>query len=372
MTGKERVTAAVEHRSPDKIPVAEDFWDDTITEWRNEGLPENVSPNDYFDFDIINLGIDASPRFEARLLKDDGEWITMQDRFGYVVRKLKHKSRTVDYQSYPVPDRAAWETVRGMFVMKPGEGSRIDDVAFPFRLTPEPAWDETRKKFRRLRDTGKYLLATAYGPHEAAWRLRGFTETLMDIVLDPEFITDIAKTYSSFLLDVLDRCIAEDIIPDGFMAIEDIAATRGMLFSPDHWRAVYKPSMKKLGDFLHGHDMHYWMHSCGNGESVFEDLIECGLDVINPLEAKSGLDVRDLKERYGERLTFYGNIDIRAMSDSEEAVEREVSGKLEAFAQGGGYIAHSDHSIPPEVSFDRYRHVIDLIRKYGGRAAVMQ
>jgi len=366
MTGRERVTAAVEHRSPDQVPVAEHFWDDTITEWRNEGFPEDVTADEYFDFDIIHLGIDASPRFKSLLLEDDGEWITMRDRFGYVVRKLKHKSRTVDYQSYPVPDRAAWEAVRGMFVMRRGEGARIDDVAFPFRLAPEPAWDEAREKYRRLRDTGKYLLATAYGPHEAVWRLRGFTETLMDIVLDPEFINDIAETYSSFMLDVLDRCIVEGIIPDGFMAIEDIAATRGMLFSPDHWRTVYKPSMIKLGDFLHANGMHYWMHSCGNGEAVFEDLIECGLDVINPLEAKSGLDVRDLKERYGGRLAFYGNIDIRSMTESEELIEREIRDKLGAFAHGGGYIAHSDHSIPPEVSFDRYRQVIDLIRKYGG------
>ena len=365
MTGRERVTCAVEHRTPDRIPIAEHFWEDTLSRWRSEGFPEGVSPDDYFDFDIIHLGVDPSPRFRAYLIDEDGEWRTLQDRFGYVVRMVKGKSRTMDYISHPVGNRDDWTRVKEMFVLKQGETARIDDVAFPFRLEPEPTWEEMREKYRRLHGTGKYLLGTAYGPHEAVWRMRGFTETLYDLVLDPEFVGEIAWVYIGFLMQVLKKGIDEGVVLDGFMMVDDIAATRGMLFSPDQWRAIYKPHIARLGSFLHDNGIHFWMHSCGNGEAVFDDLIECGLDVINPLEAKSGLDVRTLKNRYGSCLAFYGNIDVIAMTESEEAVGREITAKLESFRTGGGYIAHSDHSIPPEISFERYRYVVDLVRREG-------
>ena len=95
-----------------------------------------------------------------------------------------------------------------------------------------------------------------------------------------------------FLITVLQRCLDEGMQPDGFFLVEDVACTRGMLFSPRSWRAILKPRMYALGQFLHSNDISFWMHCCGNAEAIFEDLIECGLDVIQPLEAKSGLDVR--------------------------------------------------------------------------------
>jgi len=88
--------------------------------------------------------------------------------------------------------------------------------------------------------------------------------------------------------------------------------------------------------------------------------------VIQPLQAHSGLDVRTLKPRYGQHLTFWGNIDARKMSDTPEALEAEVRDKLAVAKEGGGYIYHSDHSVPPEVSFDRYQWLMnDLLVRYG-------
>jgi len=102
-----------------------------------------------------------------------------------------------------------------------------------------------------------------------------------------------------------------------------------MLFSPRSWRQIIKPHMDRLGQFLHGHGITFWMHCCGNAEAIFEDLIECGLDVIQPLEAKSGLDVRKLRDKYGKRLTFFGNIDVRIMADgTDEDIEEEIRSKL--------------------------------------------
>jgi uroporphyrinogen decarboxylase len=94
-------------------------------------------------------------------------------------------------------------------------------------------------------------------------------------------------------------------------------------------------------------------------------LIEAGFAAIQPLEAKCGQDVRVLKERFGNKITFFGNIDIRKLSGTKQEIEDEISSKLPIAMKGGGYIFHSDHSVPPTVSFDNYRYAIELLEKYG-------
>ena len=133
------------------------------------------------------------------------------------------------------------------------------------------------------------------------------------------------------------------------------------------WRRIFKPLVRRLGQFLRGNGLDFWMHCCGNAEAIFEDLIDCGLQVMQPLEAKSGLDVRRLREKYRDRPAFWGNIDVINMSNgSDSQIEEEIRSKITPFIQdGGGYLYHSDHSVPPEVSFERYQLVLELVRKYG-------
>ena len=231
---------------------------------------------------------------------------------------------------------------------------------------PYPTWDEAVAKYHRIRTANRFLLFMFYGPWEATWRHRGFAEHLMDLAADPEFVIEMAGTYMDLLITVLQRCLDEEMKPDGFFMVDDLAHTRGMLMSPRTWRGIYKTLVRRLGQFLHDNDIAFWMHCCGNAEPIFEDLIECGLEVIQPLEAKSGLDVRKLRKKYGDRLTFWGNIDVITMADGSDAdIEEEIRSKIIPFKEnGGGYIYHSDHSVPPTVSLARFQLVLDLVRKY--------
>lgn len=366
MNSRERVIATLERSGPDRVPTCDAFWEDTITRWEGEGLPQGTQPQDYFDFDIRTMSIDPSPRFPVELLAEDEDTITMRDRFGYVARKSKGKSRTIDYLSNPVSDRKEWEAVRARFTMPADEPARIDTVSYPFRLEPDITWDEARAKHAALRARDKFILANAYGPNEATWRLRGFTQLLYDFADAPEFISEIAGAYMDFLIAVIDRCIEQGAAPDAFFMIEDLGSTRGMIVSPEKWRQIHKPLVARLGAFLASRHVGFWMHCCGNAEAIFEDLIECGVQVMQPLEAKAGLDVRALKERYGDRLTLFGNINVITMARSAADIEEEIRDKLAAFKESrGGYIYHSDHSVPPEVSFERYRLVMDCVRRYG-------
>jgi len=348
--------------------MSDSFWEDTLLRWEAEGL--TGTPREYFDFDIFPLSIDPSPGFKAAVIEEDDRFIVLRDRFGYVAKKQKGMSRTLEYLEYPAADEPGWQSVKEKFAdetrqLQSQNTTKIDEEGFPFRVSPVPSWAEALEVYNRARENDYYILANAYGPHEACWRLHGFTETLMDLALNPDRIIEMADVYVSHLLAVLAECKERGFSLDGFMMVEDVAATRGMIFSPETWRAVYRPFVAAIGNFIRDQGIHFWMHGCGNAEPIYEDLIDCGLQVYNPVEAKSGLDLVDLIPRYRGRLSFYGNIDATKMSGSEDIIDKEIRSKIDAAGCSGGYIYHSDHSVPPEVSFERYKFIIDRVRRYG-------
>jgi len=94
-------------------------------------------------------------------------------------------------------------------------------------------------------------------------------------------------------------------------------------------------------------------------------FIEAGFSCLQPLETKSGMDLFELKKEYGEYITLMGGIDVRAMALGGEALEKEVIDKITFAKNGGGYIYHSDHSVPDNVNFANYSKVISLVKEHG-------
>ncbi|HEO69951.1 MAG TPA: hypothetical protein ENN80_01710, partial [Candidatus Hydrogenedentes bacterium] len=140
---------------------------------------------------------------------------------------------------------------------------------------------------------------------------------------------------------------------------------KDLLFAPEYWRAHFKPGVKAIVDACHDAGIPVIYHGCGNVARIFEDFIELGVDAYNPLEAKAGLDVVDLRRRYGHAMAFCGNMDVIEWAEStEEELERIVLRKLNA-AKGGGYIFQSDHSVASNISGHNYDYVVKLVRERG-------
>jgi len=138
-----------------------------------------------------------------------------------------------------------------------------------------------------------------------------------------------------------------------------------MLFSPHYWRAHFKPGVRALIEECHSHGLPVIYHGCGNVARIFEDFIELGVDAYNPLEAKAGLDVIDLRRRFGHRIGFCGNMDVVVWASGDRAAIRQaVLTKLNA-AKGGGFIFQSDHSVPHNIAPADYDYVVELVRKHG-------
>ena len=98
---------------------------------------------------------------------------------------------------------------------------------------------------------------------------------------------------------------------------------------------------------------------------LIPDFIQTGFDSLNPLEAKAGMDLLKLKKMYGEQLCFMGGIDARKMSDSEQIIAEEIRSKVGEAKKGGGYIFHSDHSVPDTVSLEQFKRIIELAFEHG-------
>ena len=98
---------------------------------------------------------------------------------------------------------------------------------------------------------------------------------------------------------------------------------------------------------------------------IYEDFVKMGLDSYNPLEAKSGLDVVELRRKYGHRMGFCGNMDVLAWANAPlPELRRQALRKLNA-AKGGGFIFQSDHSVPTNVRAERYDYIVKLVREHG-------
>jgi uroporphyrinogen decarboxylase len=360
---RDRVRAAVHFEEPDRLPCDESFWDGTIAAWRKQGMPATVSPQDYFALDICSMSLDASPRFQQKVLDRSEGYIIFEDRFGYTAKRLEDQSSTIHYLKHVNTGREAWEWIKPRFTLSddPREPARIDDASYFMHFGPYPSWQDAVQKYHRLYATDRYMLFLAYGPWEQMWRHRSMPELLVNLATDPEWVAEMAVTYQELVLSILERCFELGMTPDGFFLIEDLGSNKATLMSPATWRRLFKPHLANLGAFLQGRGIDFWMHSCGNVLAIIDDLVECGVNVLDPLQVSAGIDANDLRHRYGRRLALHGNISVQGLLGPREQLREELRRKIPG-ARGGGYIFHSDHSVPPQVSFEQYSWAIDAAR----------
>ena len=364
MNSRERVKVSINFEKPDRIACGENIWQDTVALWRTQGIPQDVSIEDYFQYDVCGMSIDCSPRYEQKILERNDQWYTYQDRWGYTATKKFGACSSVHFFDHKIRDSAAWEANKHRWSLDTNDAARIDKASDFEHFDPYPTWPQAVEFYKKLYASNRYMQFVCYGPWESTWRYAGYEPLLMNMALEPEWVAEMANTHINLLISVLQHCLGLGMRPDGFFMVDDLAETRGLLFSPDTWRKVLKPATAKLGAFLKQNNIDFWMHCCGNPEAIFPDLIECGVRVMNPLQVSAGLNVVELRKKYGKQLAFFGNISVPKMSGPLDELEEEIKSKV-YLAKEGGYVYHSDHSIPPDVDLERYNRILQMVRKYG-------
>ncbi len=364
----DRVHKALHHQEADRVPVSDFFWGSFLDRWRDElDLPADTDIYRYYDLDWTVSMPNMDPHIrEFEIIRENDTEVVVKTGFDAIIRKkfedpmpafLKFETDTIEkIRSFVFDD--PWDDSRFFS----GGDNQIAGVGDSF-VRDLPPWMDT------VQDLSPDIpvFGSITEGHEELWRIIGTENVMLWIGLYPDELGKFIERVGEFVIELTKAQIkASDGMLDGMVIWGDVAYVNGMFFSPNYWRKHFLPIVKEQIRVCHGNNLPVIYHGCGNARVTYDDLIEAGLDGYNPLEAKAGLDVVELRRELGHDLAFCGNMDVLAWGrEPEEELERIVLSKLNA-AKGGGYIFQSDHSVPASVSGTRYDYVVNLVRKRGG------
>jgi hypothetical protein len=363
----ERLHRTLRHEEPDRVPISDFFWGGFLNRWRRElNLPPDADPYYHYDLDWIVTVPNMDPHIRPfEILRAEQNEVWVRTGFETVLRKRL---------DLPMPEQISWE----IDSIEKLEAFEFDDPADRRRFFEagdnqiagvgdgfqrnSPPWVETVKRL--------WIDFPVFGSmievSESLTRLIGQQNTLLWMGLYPQRLGACINRIGEFYLACCQAAIkAAAGSLDGFVIWGDVAYRKGLFFSPKYWREYFKPWVKAMVDHCHELDLPVIYHGCGNVSAIFEDFVEMGIDAYNPLEVKAGMDVVDLRRRYGHRIGFCGNLDVQTWERGDRRLIRaEILRKLNA-AQGGGLILQSDHSVTSAVSGATYDYVVDVIRTHG-------
>jgi uroporphyrinogen decarboxylase len=349
MTGRERVNRMFARQDHDRVPRYDSYWTDTLERWGREAQ----AVLDLLDADLHSLGwhLPTPFRGQQRVLEEDAQTQVVLTEWGETQRYFKGRMGTPDHLGFPCPTREEWETK-----LKPAliaHGAECDLPAI-------------QREYAAGRKADRWNFLIGMETFEAMRRLMGDEVMMMAMAAEPEWVADVSRTYTDRQLALVQGCYDAGVHADGLWIYGDMAFNHSTICSPAMYRELIWPDHKRLADWAHAHDMKFIFHTDGDVNGVIPDYIAAGFDALQPLEAKARMDIRQLCPRYGDRLAFFGNIDAMVLSTNDPGkIEAEIASKLAAGKAKRSYMYHSDHSIPPAVTWETYRFVIKLLDTYG-------
>lgn len=354
MTGRERVNRMFARQDQDRVPRCDAFWSETIVRWQREGLQwdqADVLRLLETDFQTLCWSWPAPFPGQREVLAMDADTETVRDAWGAIVRVWKARSGTPEHLGFGCDSRASWETIYRPALLNA-----------PLQINRQLAL----LRYREGRALGQWTHLTGVEGFEALRKLIGDVTCLVAMIEDPDWIQDIVHVHTDVVLRSFDRLLAEGIEPDGLWIYGDMAYNHATMCSPDMYRALVWPTHKRMADWAHARGMHVIYHTDGRVSSVLDLYINAGFECLQPIEAKAGMDIRQIAPTHGDRLAMFGNIDVMKMASNDlDLIEEEVRTKFAAGMATRGYAYHSDHSVPPQVSWDTYQGIVSFVNKYG-------
>lgn len=350
MTSRERHARMFQHKEADRVPMRGAPWKSTIERWRREGFPQGADFFEYFGLDgIVGVGGDISPRYPERVVEETDEYIVRYDSWGTTAKNWKHASSTPHWMARTVVDRGTWEAAKRRMVMT---RDRID-------------WARLANQYATWRKNGWWIQGGLWFGFDATHaRVVGTEELLIWMAEDPELVIDMFNTELDCSLQLLDMIWDKGYTFDSIFWCDDMGYRNGTFFSVDMYRRILKPVQQRAIDWAHAKGIVAHLHSCGNINAFIPELVSMGLDGLNPLEVKAGVDPLRLKQTYGDRLVLHGGLNAMLWHHIDQ-IDAEIRRLLPVLKQNGGYIFQEDHSIPDSVSLDDYRRILKLARELG-------
>ena len=350
MTSQERVHAALSHTEADRVPIHDSPWGTTIARWQKEGLSEGVSAADRFGFEFHGNGGDNTLQLPIETKEETDEYVVRTTGDGALQRNWKARTSTPELIGFTITTREQWEEHKPRMAMN---DSRVN-------------WEAQKQAYEAARKKGMFCFMSLGPGFTKVCNMVGPERLLMAMVDDPDWVKDMLLTEAQLCADIAEEMLAHGFDFDAGWIFDDLGHRDRGFFSATVHREFLVPAHKRICDVFKARGKWMILHCCGYKMDFIDGFLETGFDCIQPLEVKAGNDMLKLKREYGDRLSFMGGIDVRAMAHPDPAViEQEIASKIPAMKQGGGYIYHSDHSVPDNVSFEQYTRVMELVHQHG-------
>ena len=354
MTSRERLKAIFAREPYDHFGIFDHYWGETIPEWRKQGFPEDTDPADYFGYDLqgVGGGPDHTPfRGAEEVLEENDRWKVTRTGWGASVKYFKERSGTPEHVGFECTTPERWRKYREQLV--DFDPSRFDVV-------------KLKEACDRGREGDKFIVYSCLFVFETMRHALGDVCMMESMILEPAWIHDICRVLTDLFIAHYDRAFREAGKPDGIFIYEDLGYSKGLFASPRTLKDLIFPYYTELVGFFHDHGLPVILHTCGGVTEAVPLIVEAGFDCLQPMEAKAGCNVVEYAKEFGDRLSFMGNIDVTVLNRNDrELTRREVLGKLNALHDlRAGYVFHSDHSIPPDISFATYSYAVELLREF--------
>jgi uroporphyrinogen decarboxylase len=376
MNHRERLIAAINHVEPDRIPL--DFGGTTVTGITTNaninlrkflGLPTESIPRvahlhqglvwpeedllERYEIDFRTVCMPKSPRGTAVTVFEDGSF--------YDEYNMLWKPGMYDYCPVSAPlEEAGIKDLNTAVWPDPNDPARVAGISG----LVDHYFNHT--------NYGVLADIMCRGPFELAVKLRGYERLMTDFYIDPEFvyallekITNTVITLWKNYLDAIDnRC---HVVCQG----DDLGMQSSLIISPDLYRQFIKPCHRKIYEFIHSKtNARLFMHSCGAIREIIPDLIEIGVNILNPVQrSAAGMDIAGLKKEFGKDIVFWGGgIDTQLFlpTASIPAIEDDIKKTIDIMAPGGGFVFAPTHNLQPDIAPDKIDAVYNTVLKYGG------
>ncbi len=413
MNSRERVLAAIAHRAPDRVPVdlgSTPSSGISATAYARvkrllgirqghvrvyDVVQQLAQPEpwalDRFGVDVVDLGRTFNtrdqdwtdmvlPSGEAAqypawfhpVHREDGSWEVYHPD-GTSIARMPEGAAFFDETCFPYAE--AWPEDWSGLDQAMGKVLWAALVHSPWDHAAEPDfWPRMRANALRLRAESDRAIMVVVGCNLFEWGtfLRRLDNFLVDIMIEPDRVEALLDALMERHLATLAKvCEHLGDVVDVIRFGDDLGTDQGPFMPPDVYRQLFKPRHRKLCEYTHAHSgMHTFIHSCGSIAQLLPDLIEAGIEIVNPVQTSSaGMDPERLKREFGKDLVFWGGgIDTRNVLNrgSPADVRRQVLQRMEIFSPGGGFVFNTVHNILPDVPPENVVALFEAVAEFNG------
>ena len=351
MTQRESFIKLMRCESADCLPVfaLEPTERYTIENWRAQGLPAAVSPEEYLGMGSLHMlpvFFYPYPKFETKILDEDETYRVEIDPMGATVKRRKdYPAMYYGYIDYPIKSAADWHEYKKRFIVAEYRyGDDPDGMAEDASESENPVSLMIYPFFMRL---GLYGL--------------GLERFLTAFYEEPELIHEMFDYWSSFTAELIEP-VLKKVTPDVVTLMEDLAFKTGPHISPGIYKEFWLPYQNRVVSLLEKYGVeNICLHSAGDFSALLPAMMDNGINMIWPLDRNSNMDPVEIRRKFGKSLRMAGGVGKSALLAGKAAIDEELR-RLAPLIAEGGFFPALDDIVPPETPFANYVYFIEQLK----------